>query len=156
MIRYYLLAAALFGIDQATKMLAVGALRYGRPVEVLPFLSWTLTYNTGAAFSFFQGASGILAGIAACVCVYLVYAIWRLRPRGSALEGASCGLILAGALGNLADRLRHGHVVDFIHVHYGWFNFPVFNVADSVLTIGVAGWIALLLLDIRRDRDRTP
>ncbi len=68
------------------------------------------------------------------------------------LEGASYGLVLAGALGNLADRLMHGCVVDFIHVHYGWFNFPVFNVADSAITIGAAGWIALVVGDAWRRR----
>ncbi len=150
MIRYYALAAGILGLDQATKHLALSTLQPGYSVDVLPFLSWTLAFNTGAAFSMFQGAGGAIAVIAVCVSGYLAYAIWKLRETW--FEGVCYAFVLAGALGNLADRAQHGHVVDFVHVHYGWFNFPVFNVADSAITLGAAGWIWLLLVDMRRRR----
>lgn len=156
MIRWYLLAAGALALDQATKWIALGHLEPGMSIDVLPVLSWTLTCNTGAAFSMFQGYSWVFAVAAVAVSAFLIFEIWRL-PRSGArasgwLEGASYGLVLAGALGNLTDRLVHECVVDFIHVHYGWFNFPVFNVADSAITVGAAGWIGLLLVDMIRRR----
>ena len=148
--RFYVLAAGVLALDQATKWTALGLLTPGRSIDVLPFLSWTLTFNTGAAFSLFQGFGAVIAVIAAAVSVYLIVEIWRLRE--ASLEGVAYALILAGALGNLTDRLLHGKVVDFVHVHYGWFNFPVFNVADSAITLGAATWIWLLLAEARRSR----
>lgn len=170
MIRWYFLAAGVLAVDQATKWIALAQLEQYRSIEVLPFLKWTLTCNTGAAFSMFQGHSWVFAVAAVAVSAFLIYEIWRLgtgdredgdrrlvRGRMAWLEGASYGLVLAGALGNLTDRLRHECVVDFIHVHYGWFNFPVFNVADSAITVGAAGWIGLLAMDlVRRRASRSP
>ena len=162
MIRWYFLAAAVLLLDQATKWIVLDALDQDRSTEVLPFLSWTFACNTGAAFSMFQGYGWVFAVAAVAVSAFLIVEIWRMpaanrRPgAGSAkrgwLEGASYGLVLAGALGNLVDRLLHGCVVDFIHVHYGWFNFPVFNVADSAITVGAAGWIGLLVVDMFQRR----
>ena len=148
MIRWFVLAAGVLVLDQASKWIALQSLTEGYSVEVLPFLFWTLTFNTGAAFSLFEGFGGVIAIVAIAVSVYLVVEIWRWRDGW--LEGAAYGLILAGALGNLTDRLLRGEVVDFVHVHYGWFNFPVFNVADSAITIGAAAWIWLLIVDARR------
>ncbi|MDE0442694.1 MAG: signal peptidase II [Gammaproteobacteria bacterium] len=150
MIRWYSLAAGVLALDQATKWIALGQLERGMSVDVFPFLSWTLTCNTGAAFSMFQGHSWVFAVAAVAVSAFLIFEIWRLRSGW--LEGASYGLVLAGALGNLTDRLIHECVVDFIHVYYGWFNFPVFNVADSAITVGAAGWIGLLAVDMLRRR----
>ena len=150
--RWFVLAGAVLVLDQATKWIALERLTEGWSVGVLPFLSWTLTFNTGAAFSLFQGFGGVIAVVATAVSIYLVVEIWRLR--GGWLEGAAYGLILAGALGNLTDRLLRGEVVDFVHVHYGWFNFPVFNVADSAITIGAAAWIWLLVVEAWRGRGK--
>ncbi len=150
MIRWYFLAAGVLALDQATKWTALGLLGYGESIDVVPFLSWTLTCNTGAAFSMFQGYSWVFAVAAVAVSAFLVFEIWRLKSGW--LEGASYGLVLAGALGNLTDRLIHECVVDFIHLHYGWFNFPVFNVADSAITVGAAGWIWLVAADMLRRR----
>ena len=150
MIRWYFLAGGVLALDQATKWIVLGNLVRGDSIGVLPFLSWTLTCNTGAAFSMFQGYSWVFAVAAVVVSAFLIFEISRLKSGW--LEGASYGLVLAGALGNLTDRLIHECVVDFIHVHYGWFNFPVFNVADSAITVGAAGWIGLLAADMIRRR----
>ena len=137
--RWYALAAATVALVQAAKWVAVALLAPNHSVAALPFLSWTFACNTGAAFSLFQGFGTWLGWLALLVAAYLVVEIWRWR-RGLA-EGLAYGLVLGGAVGNLVDRLLHGCVVDFVHVHYGWFNFPVFNVADSAITIGAACWI---------------
>ena len=149
MMRWYALALVVLVLDQATKWLALTNLIRGGSVDVLPFLSWTLTCNTGAAFSMLQGFGWALALVAVVVAAYLIVQIWRLREGW--LEGACYGLILAGALGNLTDRVLRQCVVDFVHVHYDWFNFPVFNVADSAITVGAAGWIWLLLIASKQE-----
>ena len=146
--RWYALALAVLALDQAAKWVALSLLVPNTTTPVVPFLSWTLACNTGAAFSLFQGFGTLIGLLAVVVAAYLVVAIWRWRR--SALEGLAYALVLGGAVGNLADRLLHGCVVDFVHVHYGWFNFPVFNVADSAITIGAACWIWTTLRDSRR------
>ena len=145
--RWYAVALAVVAADQAAKWVAIAFLAPNGMVFVLPFLSWTFACNTGAAFSLFQGFSELLAVLAAVVAAYLVVAIWRWRDGW--LEAAAYALVLGGAVGNLADRLLHGCVVDFVHLHYGWFNFPVFNVADSAITVGVCCWIGCILLGSR-------
>ena len=80
--------------------------------------------------------------------LFLINEIRRLQ-HGAGWYGFACACILAGALGNLLDRLRLGYVIDFVFVHYEAFRFPVFNVADSAVTVGAVVWIALLLTQWR-------
>ncbi len=147
---WYGWAAFLVGIDQVSKRTAEAYLAYGEEVDVLPFLSWKLLYNPGMAFSLFaQGGSWqrwVFSAVALGFSAFLVNEIRKLG-RGFAWLGFAYGCILAGALGNLADRAISGHVIDFVFVHYGWFRFPVFNVADAAVTVGAGVWIALMLLD---------
>ena len=150
MIRWYALAALVLLLDQASKWVVVQHLKFGESVAVLPFLAWTRACNTGIAFSLFQGVSLGFAVLAGLVSAYLAFEIWRWR--GRRIEGAAYGLVLGGALGNLVDRLLHGCVVDFVHVYYGWFNFPVFNAADSAITIGAVLWIGLIVLDSKEKK----
>ena len=79
MIRWYFLAAGVLALDQATKWIALGHLARGASIDVLPFLSWTLTCNTGAAFSMFQGYSWVFAVAVVAVSAFLIFEIWRLR-----------------------------------------------------------------------------
>ncbi len=135
------LALGLFALDQWTKWLAVTHLSYGVPVPVLvPWLNWTLVHNFGAAFSFLSQSGGMqhwfFTGIAAAAGVALPIWISRLRS-SEAMLSIALTMVWAGAVGNLIDRLRFRYVVDFIHVHWKdvW-NYPVFNVADSAITVG--------------------
>ena len=145
MTRWFALAGVVLALDQATKWTMLAQLDYGSSIQVLSFLYWTHTCNTGVAFSLFQGFGSIFAAVAVVVSAYLIFEIWRWRS--GLVEGWAYGLILGGALGNLADRLQHGCVVDFVHLYYGWFNFPVFNVADSAITFGAACWIGLVAME---------
>ncbi|MEO8485616.1 MAG: signal peptidase II [Betaproteobacteria bacterium] len=147
--RWLALAAALVVADQATKAAVLATIRPGDEVVLLPFLSLILTFNTGAAFSFLAGAAGWQRWFFAAVALgAAVFITWLLRRGGSRVYLAGLALILAGAIGNLIDRLWLGHVVDFVLVHWrGWF-FPAFNVADSAITIGAG----LLILDSFRQR----
>lgn len=137
----WLAAAGLVALlDQLTKLWALAALAPHRPVAVLPFLSWTLVFNQGAAFSFLAGAGGwqrwLLAGAALAIAAVLLVWLARLPARGQRLEKAALALVLGGALGNLIDRLARGHVVDFVDLHWGSWHFPAFNLADSAITLG--------------------
>lgn len=157
-------------LDQITKQIALDKLVFeGNSVNVLPVFSWTLAYNPGAAFSFLSDAGGwqryFFTVLASVVSVFFV--VWLLRmPKTLIVLPASIALILGGAVGNLIDRLTtqlvnyrgeqvHGVVIDFLHVHYQTWNFPVFNLADCAITLGTI----LLLIDtffLEKKRHQTP
>ncbi|MFB8831143.1 signal peptidase II [Azotobacter sp. CWF10] len=135
------LSLLVFVLDQASKLYFEGTLRLYQQIEIVPGLfSWTLAYNTGAAFSFLAGESGwqrwLFALIAIAVSGVLVVWLKRLQAAETWLAVA-LALVLGGAVGNLFDRVAYGHVIDFILVHWQdrWF-FPAFNLADSAITVG--------------------
>ena len=142
MIRYFLLLTVpLFALDQWTKWLILQRFPdYGSPenlIEVIPgFFNLVHVGNTGAAWSMFAGRSILLACLAAGTLLAIYF--WRhslgLRDR---LSQVSFGLLCGGIVGNLVDRLLHGHVIDFIDLHFGTYIYPTFNVADSGICIGV-------------------
>lgn len=130
-------AAAVLALDQATKALASSHLLLGQPVPILGNLArLTLVHNSGAAFGLFPGSRlpFILVSALAIAVVLYLFARDAYRSLGNRLL---LGCILGGALGNLLDRVRWGRVVDFIDVGWGALRWPVFNVADSAVTLGV-------------------
>ena len=138
---WYALAALLVVLDQYTKGLASAHLDYGRPQEVFSWFNLTLAHNTGAAFSFLDDAGGwqryFFSTVATVVSGVLI--VWLfVMPRSQRLLAIALTLILAGAVGNLWDRVTLGYVVDFISVHYAQHYFPAFNIADSAITVGAA------------------
>lgn len=146
---------AIIGLDQFTKTLATQLLSYGEAVAVNPYLNWTLLYNRGAAFSFLSDADGwqrwFFIGVSTVVSIVIV--TWMVRlPRSAAWQQLSLALILAGAIGNLLDRLFLGHVVDFIQVHYNHYYWPAFNIADSAITLGAIGMIVDAVFFSRQSR----
>jgi len=151
---WYTLALLIIVADQITKQLAEANLTYNVPVEILPVFDLTLRYNTGAAFSFLHDAGGwqrwLFSGIAISVSLVLIVWIWRNRNEHRLLS-AGLSLILGGAIGNLYDRIMHGHVVDFISVHWQHYYFPAFNIADSAITIGAGLLILDSILQARRE-----
>jgi len=138
-----LVTAAIVALDQVTKSIAL-AHRH-RPVHLLGPLGLGLTFNSGAAFSLFNGSTGAIIVAAVVLIALLGWVAWGSRTIGLSI---AFGLILGGALGNLSDRLfrgHHGEVVDFITLTH-W---PTFNVADSSITIGV---VLVILLSLRRTK----
>ena len=133
------LSFLIISVDQATKLWAETRLSDGSVIDVLPVLNFALAYNTGAAFSFLADAGGwqkfFFSGVAIVVSVYLTYAISQAKVSEKQLVVAY-SLVIAGALGNLIDRIRIEKVVDFIHVFYQSWHFPYFNVADMSITVG--------------------
>jgi signal peptidase II len=151
------LAAALvvLVLDQASK-LAVLRLLGGENVpryEVLPIFELRLTLNRGITFGLFNNDdtanSLIFSGLALAIVIVLVVALTRVRAWHNAL---ALGMIIGGATGNLADRLRLDGVVDFLYFHLGAWGFYIFNIGDSAISIGVG----LLLLDSLLIRAESP
>lgn len=154
--RWLPLSLGLIILDQLTKQLIVDRFHFNERLELLPVLDLTLVYNTGAAFSFLADASGwqrwFFALLAVLVSSVIVVWLKRLKARKQWLLSCSLGLILAGALGNVIDRIRIGHVVDFILVHWNDALFPAFNVADSAITVGAIMLVLDAFLESRRSK----
>jgi signal peptidase II len=152
--RWLPVTACVIAADQLTKVLVVRHVALYSSIKVLPVLDISLRYNKGAAFSFLEGASGwqrwFFTALALGVSGIIVVWMRRLRAGSQWLLSLSLALILAGALGNVIDRLRLGHVIDFIVAHWQRSEFPAFNVADSSITVGAA----LLLLDALLESQR--
>jgi signal peptidase II len=149
-------AALVLLADQATKYLVRANLSPGQSLPLAPWLTPVLqiTYvtNTGAAFGLFPGWSQILIAVAVIVIAALVWYYFQL-PDGQWLMHVALGLQLGGASGNLIDRLRFGgSVVDFVDLNIWplrWW--PVFNVADSSIVVGVIVLTLLMIWEERRE-----
>ncbi len=133
-------AAAVAVADQVTTAWAEADIH--RPVHLLGPLGLDMQYNSGTAFSLFTGARWWLVPVTALLAAALVWLAWRAR---SLMAAVGYGLVLGGAVGNLADRLvgaHRGDVADFVTLSH-W---PTFNVADACITVGIvvvaAGWLA--------------
>lgn len=128
-------------LDQLSKAAISDHFQLDQRVAIVPgWLDLTYTLNPGAAFSLFatmppgfRHAFFIVLSIAAII-VLTVLLIRRATPLSTAI---ACALILGGTIGNLIDRVTRRQVVDFIYFHHAWFSYPVFNLADSAITIGV-------------------
>ncbi|MEZ5442071.1 MAG: signal peptidase II [Lysobacterales bacterium] len=133
-------SAVVVLLDQLTKIWALQTLRYAEPVPVIPGLNWTLVYNRGGAFSLFHSADGwqtvFFLAVACTISVVLLVWLWREPARGW-LPRVPIVMIIGGAVGNVIDRLRYGHVIDFIDVYVSDWHWPAFNIADSAISVGV-------------------
>lgn len=139
------LASVVFAVDQVTKEVVFQTIAYGghdRIVVLEGFLNIIHVGNTGAAWGLFQNSSVVLA-VVGVLTLGVIAALRRqlglhLRPVQWAF-----GLLVGGVVGNIVDRLRHGHVVDFLDFHFGSFVWPTFNVADCGIVVGVGLYLVL-------------
>jgi len=138
--------AATVLLDQASKQWAEANLPPGEAIDLLPILTLYRVHNPGIAFSFLAGFGGLplIAVTVAVMAIVLVF--WRTAHDGGRWATAGYALIIGGALGNLVDRVTHGHVVDFLLLHIGDRTLFVFNLADAALTLGPAILILVYLL----------
>jgi signal peptidase II len=140
MTRWLVLATVVLALDQASKAWVLASFRFLETRIVTPFFNLVLVFNPGASFSFLAGAGGwqkwLFVLLALGISLWLVVLLRRhARER---LLPTALSMILGGAIGNVADRLRFDAVVDFLDFHLAGHHFPAFNVADSAITVGVA------------------
>jgi signal peptidase II len=155
--RWLALALTVTLLDQVTKLLIVQKFGYGESHLITSFFNLVRVHNEGAAFSFLADEGGwqrwffVVLGISASI-----WMSWLIKTSPSRLMSLSLSLIIGGALGNVVDRLAHGHVIDFLDFHFalldGWFvggHFPAFNLADSAITLGA---VLMIIDELRRAR----
>ena len=124
-------------LDQFAKLLVTAWLPVGNAIDLLPILTLYRVENTGIAFSFLSGSGGLVVAVTLAITIGVVV-FWVRTRDGGRLAAAGFACILGGALGNLIDRVRLGHVVDFLLLHLGDRVLFVFNPADAALTLGPA------------------
>ncbi|HKM01679.1 MAG TPA: signal peptidase II [Sedimentibacter sp.] len=134
--------------DQLTKFWAMDVLKNGDSIKIIGnFLRFTYAENKGAAFSILQNQRTFFLVITLVMLVFLGYIYFKTKNI-TKLSKLSIAMIAGGALGNFIDRFRLGYVVDFIDVRFGeFYNFPVFNIADSFVVCGTILMIILILFN---------
>lgn len=155
---YCFLVLVIIGLDRWTKWLIHSRLLLNQTILIIDgFFNITYVRNTGVAFGILDPVSlplksTLLALLSLAAIAGVILYSWR-TPASKTLLQVALNLILAGALGNLYDRINYGFVVDFIEIYFRNYRWPSFNVADSAITIGV-GLLALELF--RKDTDDSP
>jgi signal peptidase II len=143
-------AIAAIVADQVTKRAIEHRLALDETHRVLPFVTITHVRNSGIAFGIFPGRLGIVSLLTAAAVVWMLVHFARSGSR-HVLFPVALGLLVGGSVSNLADRVRDGHVTDFIHVSH-W---PTFNLADSFIVTGVA-LLALGLIRVEHQHPTAP
>ncbi|NVD37543.1 signal peptidase II [Ensifer sp. HO-A22] len=136
--------------DQLIKYLVEAYLPFNEAVPVVPMLALYRTYNYGVAFSMLSGMEGwFIVGMRLVVVTFVLW-LWRRTPKDRFFAHLGYALIIAGALGNLVDRLIFGYVIDYILFHTQTWSFAVFNLADSFITVGAGAIILDELLQAKK------
>ncbi len=139
--KYYGLTIALIFLDQLSKILVVNTMEFQSTIVVTEYFSWHYVRNYGAAFSFLadQGGWQKYFFISLSFVASIALIIWMKKTAlTQRFELLGLSFVLSGAVGNLIDRTAYGFVIDFIDLHYQDFYWPVFNVADIAISLGVA------------------
>ncbi len=150
--RFWWLAILVLIADQLSKIYVIKNFALGESVNLLPVFSFTYARNYGAAFSFLGDAGGWQRWLftAIAIIVTIGISIWLARlSKGQTKLALALTCIVAGAIGNLIDRSLYGYVVDFLHVFYQDWHYPIFNIADCAICIGAA----LLIWDSFTEED---
>lgn len=152
---YYVIALIVFLVDQGSKWLVKTNMDLGQQISVIgDFFYITSHRNRGAAFGILQDQRWFFIVVTIIVVVALVWYIQKIKSQPDKLLPLALSLVLAGAIGNFLDRLLMGEVVDFFKFNFGSYTFPIFNVADSAIVVGVALIILDTLLESRREKRR--
>ena len=149
---YSLIALLIILVDQITKWLVVKYMTLGESITVVENLLYITSHrNRGAAWGILQGQMWFFYIVTTLVIIGIVYYIRKFSA--DKLTGISLGLILGGAIGNFIDRIFRNEVVDFVHTYIFSYSFPVFNVADSALCIGVGLMVIAMFLEEKRAKE---
>lgn len=150
MIAIIYLSILLFIVDQISKIITVKLININQSIEIIKnFFYLTYTHNTGAAFSILTGQRILLILIATIILIILFNYIRKNKVKEK-IDILAFSLIIGGSLGNLIDRIVRGYVVDFLDFKIFGYNFPIFNLADTFIVIGV---FLLLITTIRKEHN---
>jgi signal peptidase II len=151
---YYLIALLVIAFDQLTKWMIVQKMEYGESIEIIENLLYITSHrNRGAAWGILQGQMWFFYIITIAVIIGLVYYIQKMAKE-SRLLGVALALMLGGAIGNFIDRVARQEVVDFVHTYIFSYSFPVFNVADAALSIGVGLLVIHMFLEEKNAKEK--
>jgi len=152
---YYLIAIFVILLDQITKWLIVNNMYLGESITIIDKVLYITSHrNRGAAWGILQGRMWFFYVITIAVIIAIMYYLHK-EAKGKWLLGVSLAFMLGGAVGNFIDRVLRKEVVDFIHTYIFSYNFPVFNIADSALVIGVILLMIQMLRDERETKEKT-
>jgi signal peptidase II len=152
---FYIIAFIVILLDQFTKWLIVKKMHLGESITIIEdFLYITSHRNRGAAWGILQGQMWFFYIITVIVIIGIIYYIQKYA-KGKWLLGTSLGLMLGGAIGNFIDRLFRKEVVDFVNTFIFSYDFPIFNIADSALVIGVGLLMIQMLREEREAKEKT-
>lgn len=145
--KFFLIGLVSFLLDFVSKLIIINTLKIQESVVIINnFFNFTLVKNTGVAFSLFEGRVSFV------VILTFIFICWLLKElytrKVSFVYEIFYGFILGGAIGNLIDRVIYGYVIDFLDFNIFGYNYPVFNVADTFIVVGIIG---VLCLEIKRE-----
>ncbi|MEI4831103.1 MULTISPECIES: signal peptidase II [Bacillus] len=150
---YYLIALFVIVIDQVSKWIIVKEMEYGQSIPIIDNVLYITSHrNTGAAWGILENRMWFFYVITVIFVIFIVIYMQKYAKTDKLL-GISLGLILGGAIGNFIDRVFRKEVVDFIHTYIFSYNFPVFNIADSALCVGVMLIIIQTLLEGKKTKE---
>ncbi|MFD1735745.1 signal peptidase II [Bacillus salitolerans] len=150
---YYLLAFVIIILDQISKWLVVKYMELGESITIIPNLLYLTSHrNRGAAWGILQGQMWFFYIITVIVIIGIIVFIQRLKSTEK-LMGTALGLMLGGAIGNFIDRLFRKEVVDFINTYIFTYDFPIFNIADSALVIGVGLFFIHTIMEGKKEKE---
>lgn len=146
-----LIILAIIGLDQLTKYIVINNIGYGNMKPVIDGFFYLAHYqNTGAAWGIFQNGKVFLVPVTIVVSIVIGYFLYKSKHK---LYSISLSMVLGGAVGNLIDRIfRKGGVVDFLDFHFGTYNFPTFNIADSFIVIGTILLSCYILFFVKEEK----
>ena len=153
---YYGIALLIIVVDQWTKWLVLKNMELGERISVIdPYLGWLSHRNRGAAWGMLEGQMWLFAIITVAVIIGILY-YFHKHAKGQPLFQLSLMVLLGGAIGNIIDRMLRGEVIDFVDVLIPVVNydFPIFNVADAALTIGVVLMIIYIIYDEKQQKKK--
>lgn len=153
---YYAIALVIIAADQFTKWLVLKNMELGERIPVFePYLAWLSHRNRGAAWGMLEGQMWLFGIITVAVIIGILY-YFHKHAQGQPMFQISLMVILGGAIGNFIDRMLRGEVVDFVDVLIPGINyhFPIFNIADAALTIGVILMIIFVIYDEKQEKKK--
>ena len=150
MISIILITLITLVIDQTSKYLIILNMKEFESIPIIKnFFSITFMKNTGAAFSFLEGNVPLIIIVTSIIIIFILNYIKSTNPKRQ--EKIFYSLIIGGAFGNLIDRIVHGYVIDFLDFNLFGYNYPVFNIADISIVVGIFSLIILSIIESRRE-----